>query len=192
MYSKRVVMRANRFERNWGSAAYGLLLKDIDDGEVLGNRFVGNSIGLYLEGSNRNRVVGNELSRNGWALKLMANAQENRFEENRFVANAFDVATNSRQNFSTFDGNYWDRYRGYDLDRDGRGDVPFAPVRLFTLVVEQAPVSLVLLHSVLVDVLDLAERVFPALTPATLVDARPLMRPGAARVAVAHAAGVEQ
>jgi nitrous oxidase accessory protein len=107
---------------------------------------------------------------------VLADATDNSFTGNRFVRNAFDVATNSRRSTSRFDGNWWDAYRGYDLDRDGYGDVPFRPVRLFALVVEQHKESLALLRSPLSSVLDAAERVFPVLTPATLVDARPLMR----------------
>jgi nitrous oxidase accessory protein len=175
MYTNRVHMLANRFEHNWGSNAYGLLLKDINDSEILHNEFVGNSIGLHLEGSSRNRIEGNEFDRNGWALRVLANAQDNVISRNVFTANSFDVGTNSRQNFSTFRENYWDRYRGYDLDHDGIGDVAFAPVRLFALVVEQSPPALVLLRSVIVDMLDLAERVMPILTPSTLLDERPLM-----------------
>jgi nitrous oxidase accessory protein len=180
MYTNRVHMLANRFERNWGSNAYGLLLKDINDSEILHNEFVGNSIGLHLEGSSRNRIEGNGFSQNGWALRVLANAQDNVISRNAFSGNSFDVGTNSRQNFSTFRENYWDRYRGYDLDRDGFGDVPFAPVRLFALIVEQSPPALILLRSTVVDMLDLAERVLPVLTPATLLDERPLMRAPAA------------
>ena len=176
MYSKRVVMTGNRFEHNWGSAAYGLLLKDINDSRITGNDFTKNSIGLYLEDSNRNLVRANAFRENGWALKVMANAQGNTFEHNTFELNTFDVATNSRSNFSTFSENYWERYRGYDLDRNGIGDVPHAPVRLFALVVEQSPPTIILLRSLLVDLLDLAERVLPTLTPATLLDQRPLMK----------------
>ena len=64
-----------------------------------------------------------------------------------------------------FTGNWWDHYRGYDLDRDGVGDVPYPPVRLFALVVEQSEPSLILLRSPFVDLLDAAERVMPVLTP---------------------------
>ena len=189
MYSKRVEMTGNTFEHNWGSAAYGLLLKDISDSHITGNRFLANSVGLYLEDANRNLVTRNEFGSNGWALKVLANAQGNEFESNVFESNAFDVGTNSRSNFSTFRGNYWDRYRGYDLDRDGVGDVPHAPVRLFALVVEQSPPTLILLRSVLVDLLDMAERVMPSLTPDTLLDDRPLMRRD---MALARAGGKPQ
>lgn len=175
MYTRRVTMARNRFERNWGPAAYGLLLKDITDSEIIDNTFTGNTVALYMEGANRVRVAGNTFSGNGWAIKLLANSQQNTVTQNRFSGNAFDVGTNSRQNFSTFVGNEWDRYRGYDLDRDGTGDVPFAPVRLFALVVEQVPSALILLRSPVVDLLDFAERVMPMLTPATLIDERPRM-----------------
>ncbi len=176
MYSKGITMRRNEFRDAVGSAAYALLLKEITDGALVENQFVGSSTGLYLEGASRLEIRGNEFRANGWAVRLMADALDNRFTENRFVGNAFDVATNSRTVRSTFDGNWWDAYRGYDLDRDGRGDVPFRPVRFFALVVEKHPEALLMLRSPVTSVLDAAERVFPVLTPA-LADERPLMRP---------------
>lgn len=177
MYSDRVRMLDNRFIENRGSAAYGLLLKEISDGEVTGNRFERNTVALYLEGSNRNLIGGNRFDQNGWAVKVLANATDNRFESNVFTGNSFDVATNSRGASSRFEGNYWDHYRGYDLDRDGFGDVPYRPVRLFSLIVEQSDPTLILLRSLFVDLLDAAERVMPVLTPETLLDQRPRMAP---------------
>ena len=67
MYTKRVEMTDNRFEDNWGSAAYGLLLKDITDSEIRGNTFVRNTVALYAEGVNRTTVEGNTFEANGWA-----------------------------------------------------------------------------------------------------------------------------
>jgi len=57
------------------------------------------------------------------------------------------------------------------------GDVPFPPVRLFALIVEQSPAALILLRSIFVDMLDLAERVIPVLTPQALRDEAPRMQP---------------
>lgn len=176
MYTSHVVMEGNRFEHNWGSASYGLLLKDITDSRVAHNVFEDNTVGIYLEGSNRIDIVQNRFSRSGWAIKIMANAQGNRFEGNAFHGNSFDVSTNSRHNNSAFRGNFWDTYRGYDLDRDGVGDVPFRPVRLFSLIVERSAPALILMRSFFIGLLDAAEQVFPSLTPETLVDEAPLMR----------------
>jgi len=177
MYSRGVVIARNRFERSWGSAAYGLLLKDISGGEITDNTFERNSTGLFVEGSSRLQVRGNVFTQNGWAAKVLADADENVFSGNQFTGNAFDVTTNSRSSNTAFDGNWWDEYAGYDLDRDGVGDTAFHPVRLFALVVEQHPAALLLLRSPLVSILDAAERVLPVLTPEALVDRRPLMRP---------------
>ncbi len=125
MYTKNVLMTENKFEHNWGPASYGILLKDISDSKIEKNIFDENSIGLYMEGCSRVSIERNYFTKNGWALKLMANSMENYFYDNNFVANSFDISTNSRQNFNTFEKNYWAEYDGYDLNKDGFGDVPF-------------------------------------------------------------------
>ena len=176
MYTRSMLMQGNTFADNWGAASYGLLLKEIRDSRILGNSFRENTVGMYLEGSARNEVTGNTFEANGWAVRVLADAEGNRFARNVFLRNSFDVSTNSRSNVSTFRGNYWDHYEGYDLDHDGFGDVPFHPVRLFSLLVAQHEPSLILLRSFFVDLLDAAERVMPVLTPETLRDDRPLMR----------------
>ncbi len=176
MYTEHVEMIGNRFEHNWGSAAYGLLLKDINDSRIEGNTFLDNTIAILAEGANRMEVVDNDFEGNGWAIKIMANAIDNSFSRNNFLGNTFDVSTNSSRSYSSFTGNYWDRYQGYDLDRDGVGDVAFRPVRFFSIVVEREEPALILLRSFLVDLLDTLERVLPVLTPDALVDEEPQMR----------------
>ena len=177
MYTEHVEMTGNVFADNWGPAAFGLLLKEITDSEITGNTFTRNTVGLYAEGSNRMQISENTFESNGWAVKVMADAMANEFTQNNFVGNSFDVGTNSRQSTSSFSGNYWDAYEGYDLDRDGVGDVPFRPVRLFALIVEQHEPAMMLMRSLFVQLLDVAERVAPALTPETLMDDSPAMRP---------------
>jgi nitrous oxidase accessory protein len=176
MYSKHVVIEDNVFEQNWGPTAYGLLLKEISDSRITGNRFERNTVALSSEGSQRVQVSNNRFIRNGWAVRVTSNSQENRFTGNDFIENSFDVTTNSRRNPNLFEGNYWSRYAGYDLTGDGYGDVPFRPVRLFSMIIERTPIAIVLLRSIFVDLLDIAERVAPVLTPETLVDERPRMK----------------
>lgn len=175
MYTQHVTMRNNVFSHNWGPSSYGLLLKEIGDSEITGNHFVGNTVGLHAEGSNRLRVTGNEFVRNGYAARIMANSMDGTFTGNDFVGNAFDVVTNSRQNFNTFDSNFWSAYRGYDLDRNGVGDIPYHPVRLFSLLVEKTPPGIILLGSLFVNIIDVTERVMPVFTPEALVDRNPRM-----------------
>jgi nitrous oxidase accessory protein len=177
MYTHFVTMRDNDFVHNVGPSSYGLLLKEISDSEVHSNRIRSNSTGIYLEGCNRVAVTHNDITDNGWGVLLMANSMDSRFVRNNFTGNSFHVATNSRQNFSTFAENYWSDYQGYDLDRDGFGDIPFRPVTLFSMVVQQNPPTLILLHSLVIGVTNLVERLMPHLTPQNLVDERPAMEP---------------
>jgi len=177
MFSKEIAMRRNHFLANRGASAYGLLLKEINDGEIIGNTFQDNTTGIMIDGCNRINVRDNEFRLNGWALRLFANAIDCDFRGNTFAGNTFDVSTNGSLIPNTMNGNYWDRYAGYDLDRDGHGDVPHRPLGFFTLLVEMQPYAMVFSRSLFVSLLDRAERLIPSLTPESMKDDRPLMRP---------------
>lgn len=77
MYTHHVTMIENTFKDNWGSSSYGLLLKDISDSEIRHNKFIGNTSGIYLEGSNRNHIHDNVFLSNGTALKIQASCDNN-------------------------------------------------------------------------------------------------------------------
>jgi nitrous oxidase accessory protein len=175
MFTHRVEMTGNRFEENWGGAAYGLLLKEIADSKLEGNVFYRNTTALMADGANRIKATRNAFIDNGWAVKLEASTQEGSFTSNNFIGNTFDVAANNSESTNTFARNYWDGYRGYDLDRDGFGDVPFHPVRLFSVVVAQNAPAIILMRSNFVRLLDSAESVIPALTPEAVTDREPAM-----------------
>jgi nitrous oxidase accessory protein len=128
------------------------------------------------DGANRIVARGNEFRDNGWAVQLDGSTVDGQFTANDFIGNTFDVATNSQTPSSTFSDNYWDAYRGYDLNRDGIGDVPHRPVRLFSMIVQRHGPALILLRSAFVQLLDASERALPSLTPETLADATPAIR----------------
>ncbi len=174
MFSKRIKMYQNQFKKNWGTASFGLLLKEINDAEIIGNTFEQNTIGINIEGSNRIRYEGNDFIRNGWALKVLGACYSNSFTKNNFLSNSFDVSYNSRLNDNKFVNNYWSDYTGYDLDKDGIGDVPYRPVKLFSYVVNRTPETIILMRSLFVDIIDFSEKVSPIFTPDNLMDSAPL------------------
>jgi nitrous oxidase accessory protein len=176
MYSKKVTMRNNTFSNNWGPSAYGLLLKDINDSKILHNTFYQNTVGIQMEGANRIEVQQNTFKENGWAAKVQANCNENNFLTNNFLGNTFDVATNGNLVLNVFSGNYWDKYEGYDMNKDGIGDVAYHPVSMYSMIIEQNPNSLMLLRSFMVSLLDKAEKAIPSLTPENLKDEKPMMK----------------
>lgn len=175
MYSKNVLMIRNEFNQNWGPSAYGLLLKEISDSRIYHNIFNLNTIGIMMEGSNRIDVAMNGFTGNGWALKVQASCMENTFHHNNFSGNTFDVATNGTIVLNHFSRNYWDHYEGYDRNADRLGDIPYHPVSMYAMVIEQNPNSLLLLRSFMVGLLEKAEKAIPSLTPENLIDEQPLM-----------------
>jgi len=177
MYSHKVTMEKNQFESNWGPSAYGILLKEISDSRIVNNTFLKNTVGIYMEGSSRNANSKNSFNSNGWAIKVQASCDDNSFLNNNFNGNSFDVATNGSVSLNTFSNNYWDKYEGYDINRDGIGDVPYHPVSLYAMVVAQNPNTLILMRSFVVALMDKAEKAIPSLTPENLADNKPFMKP---------------
>ncbi|MFC0771348.1 nitrous oxide reductase family maturation protein NosD [Terrimonas alba] len=177
MYSKNVRMENNLFDKNWGPSAYGILLKDISNSHILHNKFIQNTVAIHMEGSSRIEIGRNIFKSNGWALKVQASCDDNTFYQNNFYGNSFDVATNGTMTLNKFYNNYWDKYDGYDMNKDGIGDVPYHPVSMYAMVVEQNPTTLMLMRSFMVSLLDRAEKAIPSLTPENLVDNKPTIKP---------------
>ncbi|MBL7902754.1 MAG: nitrous oxide reductase family maturation protein NosD [Bacteroidia bacterium] len=175
MFTKNVKMFNNSFEENWGDAAYGLMLKEISDSYITGNHFLKNTTGIYMEGTNRILAEHNTFQANGWGMKIQASCMDNEIRSNNFIGNTFDVSTNGSTVLNTFNGNYWDKYNGYDLDRNKTGDVPYHPLSVFSVIVEQTPPAMLLFRSFMVDLLDKSEKIAPSLTPDHFVDNQPLL-----------------
>ena len=177
MFSKRIYMRDNIFRLNWGTASYGLLLKEIYDADIINNTFTENTIAINAEGINRINFEKNKFISNGWAIRFLGACYGNKLLRNNFLNNSFDISYSGRINGNIFDKNYWSDYTGYDLDRDGLGDVPYRPVKLFSYIVNRTPETIVLLRSLFVDIINFSERVSPIFTPDNLKDFHPLMKP---------------
>lgn len=176
MYSHDVKMFNNYFQENWGDGAYGLLLKEIADSYVAGNHFVKNTIGIHMEGASRVQMERNMFENNGWAIKIQASCMEVGVTKNNFVGNTFDVGTNGSLVLNTFNNNYWDKYEGYDLNKDKIGDIPYRPVSLYSMIVEKNPPAMMLFRSFITTLMDKTEKIIPGITPENLKDEHPMMK----------------
>ncbi|MEZ4838605.1 nitrous oxide reductase family maturation protein NosD [Flavobacterium sp.] len=177
MFSKDVTMINNYFDENWGASSYGLLLKEISDSYIYTNYFKNNTSGIYMEGTNRIKIEKNVFEGNGWAMKIQASCMDNEIVNNNFQGNTFDMGTNGSLVLNTFNNNYWDKYEGYDINKDGLGDVPYHPLSLFAVLVEKNPSAMLLFRSFMITLLDKSEKVLPSITPDNFVDNSPLMKP---------------
>ncbi len=175
MYTTHIHMYNNHFINNWGDAAYGILLKDITDSDISGNFFTENTVGILMEGCSRIKLYKNAFYNNGWALKISSSSDDNVFTLNNFIGNTFDISTSGSLVLNSFNGNYWDKYEGYDINRDKIGDVPYRPVSMYSMIIDSNPGALMLFRSLIVTLLDKSEKILPGVTPEQLKDERPLM-----------------
>ena len=177
MFSKFMQVENNIIKKNWGTAAYGLLLKEVNDANLKNNLFIENTVGITVEGSNRLVYSNNDFTSNGYAIKVKGACYLNEIVNNNFLYNSFDISYNGKINDNKFDNNYWSNYTGYDLDKNGIGDVPYRPVKLFSYIVNRTPETIILLRSLFIDIIDFSEKVSPVFTPDDLTDENPRMKP---------------
>ena len=181
MFSNHLEVRDNDFFHNRGPRTYGLLLRDCSDGLFAGNRMVDNTVAMFMDNSNRNRIRGNLLQDNGWGILMFSSCAGNEVAGNSFVNNDYPVSLDMRRSDNRFDdgrsGNYWSENAPYDLDGDGASDVPFSPVTAFAFISKRYPDLSILVHSPAVAALAVAERVIPALRPSEIVDHFPRVTP---------------
>jgi nitrous oxidase accessory protein len=177
MYTRRIKMLNNTFIENWGSTIYGILLKEITDAHIEGNHFIRNTTGIYMEGADRITVTNNDFRSNGWAIRVLASCDNNYFTKNNFEGNSFDMTTNGTLKRNYLNNNYWDKYEGYDLNKDGIGDIPYRPISLYAQIIEQIPQSVMLMRSFIVNLIDKVERAIPSITPESVKDEKPRMKP---------------
>ena len=95
--------------------------------------------------------LNNLFKENGWAVKISASCMDNDFKHNNFISNTFDAATNGSLVLNSFKENYWDKYEGYDLNKDQIGDIPFHPLSLYAVIIETMPSAMLLYRSFMIN-----------------------------------------
>ncbi len=178
MFSKRIILRRNRFSRHIGYRAYGLLLQTGEDMLVEENRFEGNLVGLFLDGSLRNTFRDNLIAGNGIGIDLLASAEQNTFTANRFRHNRTPVrkvlGTGENRWSHEGRGNDWGDPAVYDLDGDGIGDRPYRAGDPYLTLAAARPALEVYGGTLAARALSWAEEAFPVFDVPRVVDSAPL------------------
>lgn len=183
MYSHDVTVRHNRLVGSHGPAGMGLGAKESGNLLIEDNALIDNTIGIYLDTSpqqedHTNLVRGNLIAFGEAAVVFHSSETRNRFSGNDFRDNRVQIKVEGAGNARGVDwrGNYWDDYQGYDLDRDGIGDLPYELRSLSGELVQREPTLAFLNGTPALWMIDAITHIAPLLAPRVLlVDPTPLM-----------------
>jgi len=180
MYSERITFERNTFARCRGFRAYGILLQSMSEVTSRQNLILDNSRGIFMNNTDGSVFVENDIVDNDLAIQLNGGCDGNRFSANNFLGNLtellLDVSDLETRWADDQGGNHWSRYRGYDLDRDGIGDVPFSIQNVFQVLESDVPEVRFYLLSPAAEVLRAAEEGLPILRLGDAQDPAPRMR----------------
>ncbi len=187
MYSRDITLEHNLLAASAGAAGIGLGLKDSSAIRASDNALVKNTTGIYLDNSpfepgTVNEFAGNAIRLCDVGVGFHASVEGNRFRANSLRGNAMQVRVDGGGDSlgNEWTGNDYDDYAGYDLDRDGVGDVAYELRSLSGNLRARHPQLDYLRGAPSLFLIDAASRVLPLHRPtAVLVDLRP--RAGRAR-----------
>lgn len=170
MYSRRLRFRDNSVAGNRGPSGYGIGLKDMDDFEVRGNRFVANRVAVFVDGAPAGGAVlaGNLLGAGEVGVRLLPNVRGLAVRDNAFLENAeqAEIAGGGGDpEGNVWSANHWSDYAGFDAGDDGTGDVPYRAERLFEDLADRRPMLRFFAFSPAVRAIDFAARAFPIVRP---------------------------
>ena len=185
MYSDSVVVKNNRVVQAIGAAGIGIGFKEASNLDIVDNEVLYNSIGMYMDVSpfqpdTTNRIYRNTIAFNNEGVRFLNDWSGNLFRDNRFMSNITQVtvSTFATANRNTWEGNYWDDYRGYDLNGDGFGDTPYRLMVYSERIWMDVKAAAFFRGTPVLSLLDFLERLAPFSDPLLMVqDDKPRISP---------------
>lgn len=183
MYSRNLTLSDNLLARSSGPGGMGLGIKESGNLTISNNAFIANTKGVYmdtspLEPDDFNRFENNAFFHSQVAVLMHSSETRNAFFGNRFVSNRSQLEVEGGGNALEVDwnGNSFDDYAGYDMDRDGFGDIPYELRRLSSALESTYPQLQFFRGAITLSLLDAISALFPMMEPqTTLIDPRPKM-----------------
>jgi nitrous oxidase accessory protein len=207
MYADRNEIRSNRFRDNSvgiflmfsrGSTlanntitgaserfGIGLGLKEVSDCIIENNTILYNARGLYLDQSpyqpdTVNKFFGNRFLYNAVAIQMQGMLLGSLYENNDFLGNIADISNDSPESklsLNRWFRNSWDKYEGFDRNRDGYGDTPHEVYAYADQLWSHRPATRFFYAAPIISIMNFIARLMPFSEPALLaVDPQPVVR----------------
>ncbi|HSE23101.1 MAG TPA: nitrous oxide reductase family maturation protein NosD [Pyrinomonadaceae bacterium] len=190
MYSNHIEFRRNAFVHNRGFSSFGILFQECTELLAEENFIIDNATGIFMEALRKTTFRHNTIANNDVALQMFSSSDANVFTENNFVNNLSPLQLIGRSTTTKWSengrGNFWSDYDGYDLNEDGRGDVPVKIQNVFEYMEGNHPRLRLFLESPAARAMSVAEKTFPILRGSSEIDEAPLMKPVALNYPFKH------
>jgi nitrous oxidase accessory protein len=176
MYSREIRLARNLLADASGAAGMGIGLKESGNVTVVENSVLHNTIGVYLDTSPQHLEEVNRFERNVFRLSEAGVVFHSSQKGNTFVGNSL------RDNYNQvrvegggdalgtlWEGNDFDDYQGFDLDRDGTGDVPYELRSLSNELVSRYPDLSFFRGAAALGLVAAAGEMIPLMAPKTIL-----------------------
>jgi nitrous oxidase accessory protein len=132
MGAKNTTVINNTILSSNGAAGIGVMIGGVSNFRFQKNIVKFNAKGIYISGEEKAKgmkryIVDNEISYNGEAIHFHASIKDNTIVNNKIFGNIDDIVKDTDGVFSDsniVEYNYWDRYSGFDMDKNNIGDNP--------------------------------------------------------------------
>ncbi|MBT3197713.1 MAG: nitrous oxide reductase family maturation protein NosD [Gammaproteobacteria bacterium] len=183
MYSDSTVVRNNIISHSQGTTGMGIGMKETSEVEIIDNQILYCATGIYSDVSpyqpdTTNRMENNLVAFNGTGILFHTPWWGNIARNNTFKDNITQVAVdgNGGATKNIWEGNYWDDYEGFDRDRDGVGDTPYALYAYADRIWMDRPEARLFMGTPLLEAIDFLEQLAPFSEPTLLLrDEKPLL-----------------
>ena len=181
MYSDGVEIRNNEVSHANGATGVGIGMKESSEIAITDNKLLYNAVGFYLDVSpfqpdTVNHIENNLVAFNNIGVRFLNDWPGNHFINNKFKSNINQVSVSDggTANRNKWDGNYWDDYQGFDLNKDAIGDTPYEYYSYADRIWMDVPGAEFFKGSPVLEVLDFLERLAPFSPPELVMkDNRP-------------------
>ena len=171
IYSNELEIHNNRISHMRKLTGAGLSFKESSDVEIANNEIAHCAIGLLanapLSPENILTLRGNLFTYNDVAMYFYGEKGGHIIHNNHIENNFVDVLGSASKTVLDNDwkGNYWDNYKGFDSDGDGKGDQPHQVYLFSERIWRDRPKTKFFRGSPAMEMVDFAERLVPLSKP---------------------------
>ena len=186
MNNKNLSIENNTITKTHLSTGTGIMLKNGKKIYITHNSITNNAQAIYIDSSTseigmQRYITDNKIAYNNSAFHFHNTIQNNTIKNNNIIGNLEDVVKDIREQTrykNQIELNYWDRYIGFDKNRDGISDIPYQ-VLIYSDKLWQFDHHLKFFYGTpLLSIIDFLEKIAPFTEPTILlVDPKPKTKP---------------